>query len=110
MRGFIPARFVAAGLVLPCGGQYGCALRDCGRRGCRAVFAIGLGGVDAGMRVGNALMENTRENALEVFAQEVKILERQLGLIQLALREYALDDGVDMRYDARGGRIIKGAA
>ena len=83
--------------------------------GGRAVFAVGLvfspgGIIDSGVRIGNALMENTRQDALKVFAQEVQILKGQLRFVQLPFREDALDDGVNVRLDARGRRIVERAA
>ena len=39
------------------------------------------------IRIGDALMENTRQDTLKVFAQEMQILKGQFGFVQLPFRK-----------------------
>ena len=52
---------------------------------------VGLSHVlDLGFRIGDALMENTRQDTLKVFAQEMQILKGQFGFVQLPFRKMPL--------------------
>ena len=52
-------------------------------------------------RIGDALMEDAGEHALEALTEIVEIPEGELGLVELALGKNSLDDFIDMRLEAR---------
>ena len=102
--GFLFRLFDGRGILVPLG--FGLAF---GRAGIRVFGFRGLAFLPAfvlGRRIGDALVEDACQDALEVLTQIMQILEGQFGLVELAFGEDALDDGIDVRPDT-GRRGIR---